>query len=137
MADKDKSLTNRVSIKNSPKINLSLYEINKQMYAQRPKATKLVIDTALASIGAWFSVHYKDKYFILMNREKMDITIFHFNDSNFNKAKNEVRKLLESRGEIIDIQYDHPSDTYECWVKDEDEIFMYKLFNAQFMVIEV
>lgn len=119
-------------------VTLSNYDIQKQMYKQVPKATDIVLNTAYASIGAWFSARYEDKYFVLMNREKMDINIFHFQDSNYQYAKEQIKELLESRGEVVDIQFDHQNQGYDCWVKtDADDILLYKLFDAQFMVIEV
>lgn len=119
-------------------IGLTTYEINKRMYEHMNPMEPKKLLTQYSSIGAWFSTHLYDDYYCLMCREEYDFTIFHFNNKNYSKGMTEVREVLESRGTVIDIQYDHDNDGYNCWVKDKNGTAkMFYLFNCQFMVVEV
>lgn len=137
MTDKPE-LTNKVKMKSPMKVGMTLYEANQQMYAQTPKTTDIVLNTGLSSIGSWFSLHYKDTHFMLMCKEKSYFTILHFNDMNYQQAKEEVKACLAEQGTLWDIRYSHENDAYECWLRDEnDEFHMYYLFDAQPLTIEI
>lgn len=119
-------------------IGLTSYDISKRMYEHMNPMEEKKKVTQFASIGAWFSTDPLSDYYCLMCREVYDFTFFHFKNMNYSKGVVEVRDLLESRGTIIDISYNHDNDGYECWVKDSDgEAKMYLLFNASFMAVEI
>jgi glycine cleavage system aminomethyltransferase T len=50
-----------------------------------------------------------------------------------------LKEVLEGRGQILAVQYQHGEDAFEIWVKSkkEKEVFMFMLFSAGWMVIEV
>lgn len=102
---------------------------------------KMKID--LANIGAWMSSFKDAKYFMLMCKERSDFTLIHLNDYNYLKAVQEIREVLEERGTLLAIEYIHGENHYECWVRKEgetpeqSEVFMFMLFDADWMIIEV
>ena len=119
-------------------VEFSNYEIHKQLYASMAAHSNKTINERYVSIGAWFSTHPASNYYTLMCREIYDFTVFHFNNMNYDKGIQEVKKTLLSRGEVLDINYSQENDTYECWIKCKDgEIRMYLLFDSNFMVVEV
>lgn len=121
-------------------MELTEFEIERQLYDKAKIDVYRVLD-GLSSIGAWFSTHLFSNYYCLMCRDKKvpDVTILHFKNMNYSKGMEEVRDLLESRGEILDIVYDHVNDAYKCWVrtKDDNKPNMYYLFDGEKMVIDI
>lgn len=116
----------------------SLYEMNQQLVKKLPVLEGIKKDTALSSIGSWFSSHYKNHYYMLLCKEKSDYTVFYIPESNYLKAISEIQEVLESRGKIIAIDYVHGADAYECWVRDPEDldVHMYMLFDYDWGVIE-
>ena len=92
----------------------SLYEMNQQVFKQMKPPSQRVIDADLANIGAWFSSQHEAKYYMLLCKERSDYTIIHFNNYNFNKAVDELKEILEERGDIMGFDYVHGDDIYEC-----------------------
>lgn len=118
----------------------SLYEMNQQLFKQMALPSKKKIDLDFANIGAWFSSHKDIKYYMLLCKERSDYTIFHFNGFNFNKAVDELRATLEERGDIMGIDYIHGDDVFQCWVRERGEdpdVYMFMLFDANWMVVEI
>lgn len=116
----------------------SLYELNKQVMAQLPPQAEDILNHNLNLIGAWFSSTDKTHWFMLMCKERSDFTLLHIIESNYAKALNELKEIIEERGQILAIQYVHGEDAFEIWVKDKNnEVFLFMLFEASWMVVEV
>lgn len=115
----------------------TLYEANKEAYKTVTPLSNKKIDKELAQIGAWLSSQYFNSYYLLYCREKHDFTIFHLNDSEYLEATQELKTVLQNRGDIIDIVYSHDFEFYECWVKNNEDISMYAFFPCEDWVIEV
>lgn len=117
----------------------TLYEANKEAYKQINPLSDKRIDKELAQIGAWMSSQYFNSYYLLYCREKHDFTIFHLKDSEYLEAVQEIKEVLETRGQILDISYSHDFEFYECWIKniETEEISMYAFFPCEDWVIEV
>jgi hypothetical protein len=135
-------------------IQMTNYDLNKQAYAQIDPLDERELKKALLNIGDWFSYCFKSEYFMLLCRERHDYTTIHIHNFQFDKAVQELKDLLNSRGEVLDIQFVHDSNAWECWVrerrtpsieeleKDTDfkwtpQVWMFMLFDAQDFVIEV
>lgn len=122
----------------APTIELDNYSIHKQLYAQMEPLSEKDLNKKLTSIGGWFSAHLTSNFFMLMCKEISYYTVFHLKSLNYTKAVEELKKTLEFRGTIIDINYVHGEDAYECWVKNADgEVEMYYLFDYSWGVIEI
>lgn len=97
----------------------------------------------LAGIGAWMSSFPETRYFMLMCKERSDFTLIHLNDFNYLKAVDEIQEILEERGTLLAVDYIHGENHYECWVRQEgetpeqSEVFMFMLFDADWMIVEV
>ena len=129
------------------------YEINQQGYVHVPALSEEELNPLFANIGAWFSFVSDIEYVGLLCRDRNDYTVIHINNYNYTAAIQEIREVLESRGEIVDIRYDHKEKYYQCWVRErrtesiEDlesdtgfqwtpQVWMFALFNANEWVIE-
>lgn len=114
----------------------NLYELNKQVMSQLPPQTEDIMAHNWAVIGDWFGKD-KDRWFMLMCKERSDFTFFHITDNQFVKGVQELKEVLEERGQILAIQYLHGEDAFEIWVKNEEEVFMFMLFAAGWMIVEI
>lgn len=115
----------------------TLYEMNQQLVRQLNPLPEEKLAKSLSSVGAWFSSNLKERYYMLLNKELSDQTVFHFNSENYTKAVQELREVLEERGKIMSIDYIHSEDAYEIWLKSDDDVRMYMLFGYSWGVIEI
>lgn len=115
----------------------TLYELNKQVMAQLPPQSEDLMAHNWNIIGDWFGKD-KNRWFMLMCKERSDFTWFHITDNQFTKGIQELKEVLEERGQVLAIQYQHGEDAFEIWVKSkDDEVFMFMLFSAGWMIVEV
>ena len=114
----------------------TLYDLNKQVMAQLPPQDENTMAHNWNVIGDWFG---KDecRWFMLMCKERSDFTFIHITDNQFTKAIQELQEILKERGQILAIQYQHGEDAFEIWIKKDDEVFMFMLFGADWMIVEV
>ena len=118
----------------------SLYEMNKQLFKQIKPPSEQIVNLELANIGAWFSTNINTKYYMLLCKERSDYTLFHLDDFNYNKAIQELKEVLEERGDIMGFDFVHGENAYQCWVRerdDEHQVYMFMLFDADWMVVEI
>lgn len=130
------------------------YELNQEAYRHLDPMPEDEKNIALTNIGAWFSFLSNIDYVGILCRERNDYTLIHLNNYNYTAAVKELTEVLESRGEIVDIQYAHGQDHFECWVKERrtesineiekettfkwtPQVWMFVIFNASDWVIEV
>lgn len=117
----------------------TIYGWNQQeMNLQTPLDTQTVTKT-LVNVGAWFSSNMKVHYYMLLNREFNDYTIFNFLSQNFYKGVQELQETLENRGLILAVEYNHTNDYYEIWLKSNQDglSHMYLLFPCDDFIIEI
>lgn len=50
---------------------------------------------------------------MLMCKERSDFTFIHILDNQFVKAIQELKELLEERGQILAMQYQHGDDAFQ------------------------
>lgn len=118
----------------------SLYEMNKQLFKQIKPPSEQIINLELANIGAWFSANINTKYYMLLCKERSDYTLFHLDEFNYNKLIQELKEVLEERGDIMGFDFVHGENAYQCWVRerdDEHQVYMFMLFDADWMVVEI
>lgn len=118
----------------------NLYELNKQALTKTETITEDQLNKIKPQIEEWFNWQI-DGYAILLCRERYDFTIFHlYEKANPNPpaiAVSELIETLKNRGQILSIEKDTTNDkAWEIWIKIEDEIFAYYLFNCDDWVIE-
>ena len=117
------------------KLNLmNLYEMSKQIVANLP------VRSTSAELEPCKKILRKFKhlgYFMLLCREENDYTVVRVRKARSpDKFEDLIIELLQSRGDIKDIDYDTDKKSLECWIQKEDKIMMYKLFPYNWGVIE-
>ena len=122
-------------IKSDSKLSLmSLYDMSKQIVAQLPvRATAAELEPCKKIIRKFKHLGY----YMLLCREENDYTIVRVRKAKSqDKFEDLIIELLQSRGDIKDIDYDTDKQSLECWVQKDDKIMMYKLFPYSWGVIE-
>lgn len=118
---------------------MTKYEFNQLAYETAKPISHDKAKEMFTNIGMWFSSKSSFKYFMLLCRELNDYTVFDFQSYNYAKGKEELVNLLAHRGRLLDIEYDHTTDSYEIWVraKSDKKPHMYKLFDCNDFVIQI
>lgn len=93
----------------------------------------------LANIGAWFSSDLTVQYYMLLNKELADYSIFNFLSHNFYKGVQELEEVLDRCGFVQAIDYNHEHNYFEIWVKNRDtnNSHMYILFPCDDFILEI
>lgn len=132
-------------MKETEKHNVSLgtlYDFNKQLIlSQGKKITKAELENIKPELEEWFNWQI-DGYAMLLCRERYDFTVFHlYEKANKNPpqvAVNELIDVLRSRGKILSIEKDTDvmNNAWEIWLKIDNDVFAYYLFNCDDWVIQ-
>lgn len=112
----------------------NLYEINKAAMEKEPLMTEEKIKAKQKELEKYFC-NCDRTYFMLLNREKADYTVFRIGYLGDEKAAEETIGCLTDRGKIIAIDK-QDNGAYECWIKNITGVFMYALFPCDTAVIE-
>lgn len=113
---------------------MTLYEMSKQIVANLPiRQTPTELESCKKILRKFKHLGY----YMLLCREENDYTVIRVRKAkNPDKFEDLIIELLQSRGDIKDIDYDSDKNSLECWVQKEDKIMMYKLFPYSWGVIE-
>lgn len=98
-------------------VALTNYEINQQAYANIKPFTEEQIQKDLGLMTSWIEAYGNWEYLGILCRDKHDYTLVHTN-GHFENTIQEMREILESRGEIVDIVYITAEDVYQVWVRE-------------------
>ena len=113
---------------------MTLYEMSQQVVKTLP------VRVSAADLEPCRKILRKFKklgYFMLMCREENYYTVI-----RVRKAKSPdifedlIIELLQTFGDIKDIDYDTDKKSLECWVQKEDDVKMFKLFPYGWGVLE-
>lgn len=118
---------------------MTLYDVNKQAYGQLPDMSQQ--DYIKAAEDVWTALDKTAQYFMLLNREKSDYTVFSISDleENYTDMWNEILDIMENRGYAMKDIAPNDQGNIEYWVQDKQtkECFMYLLFSYDWGVIEL
>ena len=105
------------------------------------KAEKVLTNTELKKkireIKQFFLTK-NDKYFMLLNRETYNFTLFNLgmkDEVTMKRIMQDFKECLQNRGPVISID---PADenAYEIWISVDDDVLAYYLFPYDIGVIE-
>lgn len=113
------------------KKEVTVEEFNKQIL-KNSKIEPLTAQNAKKGLSDIFkSFSFSSRYVLLLNLERKDITMFDFERYSFQEVKqNFITDVLEciwNRGELLDIR--KAQQAIEFWIRVDDEIYCYLLFN--------
>ena len=116
----------------------TLYDINKAAIINMPSLTNSELKKNLKKIKQFF-LDKTDKYFMLLNRETYNFTLFNLGNKNeiaMKQTMDDFKECLDNRGRIVSIETDSAGN-YEIWIVDDfNEALVYYLFPYDLGVIE-
>lgn len=132
--------------KEEKKINLgTLYDMNIQLMQNAEPLSEEVLKELLSERIEYFFLDKLDKYFMLLNKELSDYTIFYLGskrDITTERVTAGFRECLENRGKILSMELTKDNSAVEIWLRiggDKDQnnvIRAYYLFPCDSCVIE-
>ena len=111
----------------------TMYDLNKQLVDQEKKMSPTAIRELTKKVAVWFARH-KGKYFMLLNNDLHDYTVFNFK-GNIDVASNECIGCLTDRGDLVSGEI-QPDGNWEFWIHINDGSIVYYLFDYTDAVIE-
>lgn len=117
----------------------TVYDLARAQLQDAAPLDEYEIRNLFSNIAAWFSVDITDQYYMLLCRELADYTVFNFLSMNYDKGKSELLEVIQSRGSVIRVDYNHEQKYFEIWVRynKDHEPHMYAFFPCNDFVIEV
>jgi hypothetical protein len=116
----------------------TLYDMNKAAIINMPSLTNSEFKKNLKKIKQFF-LDKTDKYFMLLNRETYNFTLFNLGNKNeiaMKQTMDDFKECLDNRGRVVSIEQDSTGN-YEIWVVDDfNEALVYYLFPYDLGVIE-
>lgn len=116
----------------------TLYDMNKAAIINMPSLTNSEFKKNLKKIKQFF-LDKTDKYFMLLNRETYNFTLFNLGNKNeiaMKQTMDDFKECLDNRGRIVSIELDSAGN-YEIWIVDDfNEALVYYLFPYDLGVIE-
>lgn len=116
----------------------TLYDMNKAAIINMPSLTNSELKKNLKKIKQFF-LDKTDKYFMLLNRETYNFTLFNLGNKNeiaMKQTMDDFKECLDNRGRIVSIEQDSAGN-YEIWIVDDfNEALVYYLFPYDLGVIE-
>lgn len=116
----------------------TLYDMNKAAIVSMPSLTGSEFKKNLKKIKQFF-LEKTDKYFMLLNRETYNFTLFNLGNKNeiaMKQTIDDLKECLDNRGRVVSIEPDSTGN-YEIWIVDEtNEALVYYLFPYDLGVIE-
>ena len=116
----------------------TLYDMNKAAIINMPSLTNSELKKNLKKIKQFF-LDKTDKYFMLLNRETYNFTLFNLGNKNeiaMKQTMDDFKECLDNRGRIVSIETDSGGN-YEIWIVDDfNEALVYYLFPYDLGVIE-
>lgn len=116
----------------------TLYDMNKAAIINMPSLTNSEFKKNLKKIKQFF-LDKTDKYFMLLNRETYNFTLFNLGNKNeiaMKQTMDDFKECLDNRGRIVSIETDSAGN-YEIWIVDDfNEALVYYLFPYDLGVIE-
>ena len=110
----------------------TLYELNQQALKSVP-AMKIQETTKAVTELADYIKNSRNKYFMLLNKERSDYTIFIYEEKAKELAE-EMIGCLTDRGELLAVEK-QDNGAYECWIRRSGLVYMYYLFPYDNAVI--
>ena len=110
----------------------TLYELNQQALKNVPTINTQEITKAITELADYIK-NSGNKYFMLLNKERSDYTIFIYEEKAKELAE-EMIGCLTDRGELLAVEKQDNS-AYECWIRRSGLVYMYYLFPYDNAVI--
>lgn len=115
----------------------TVYDAVKSVVKAEKVLTNTELKRRLREIKQFFLTK-NDKYFMLLNRETYNFTLFNLgmkDEVTMKRIMQDFKECLQNRGPVISIDPTE-DDAYEIWIAVDDDVLAYYLFPYDIGVIE-
>lgn len=117
-------------------LSLNLYDLNKNLVAQLPPLTKKELQNYVEELDEYHDAAAAN-YYMLLCHDYRYYTILHFNpESNYDSFGKTVIDCLNNAADIISMEFDKEQNTYEIWVRIDEQIYVFYLFEYDRGVVD-
>jgi hypothetical protein len=116
----------------------TVYEVAKNAAKLEKTLTYTELNQRLREVKQFFLAQ-KDKYFMLLNRETYNFTLFNLGDKDdvtIKRVMDGLKECLKNRGKVVSIDFTENKDAFEIWISADDEALVYYLFPYDIGVVE-
>lgn len=117
-------------------IEMSLYDMNKQIMFQMPELDEEKI-VAAKNLIKEYDITFESKYYMLLCNEYKYYTIFNCEKQNKETLEDVVFECLNNVGQVVSIDKTEDNAAIEIWVKLEKEAKVFYLFDYNKGVVEL
>ena len=113
-------------------LGMTEYEINKMIIAQLPSLlTEKQLAKGKALIKDFMHAYapFSMGHYMLLCNDIHSYTVFEVCNEYEEKAEDIVLEILQNIGVIQQINKSEVDNAIECWIKNENGVFMFLLFN--------
>lgn len=118
----------------------TVYDYNKSAYENVIPLDKIMLNLSRKYV-AEFIKRTKNKYYMLLNKENADYTVFTINTNNEKKIYEAAQILIDeciyNRGKALDISSTEDRTAIEIWLRNDNGIYCYYFFPYDAAIIEV
>lgn len=118
----------------------TLYDLNKQILSQLSKINIKDLKDKITTLAFdLFENNSNGKYYMLLNNENKDYTLFNFSkkSATCGEFREDLLECLNNRGEVISLEkVKDQKCVYEIWLRIEEEMYCYYFFPYDIGVLE-
>lgn len=112
----------------------TLYDFNKTAISKLKPLEAIELNKKIEDIAICFLAG--DSYWMLLNKELGDYSIFFVESEQINWITKEIRETLQNRGSIISIDKTDDGMAYEIWIRIDNKDYVYYLFGYNYGIIK-
>lgn len=113
---------------------MNIYEFNKGIYANIPPMKD---ENARTVVFNYLNAN-KATYYLMLNHDIHYYTLFHVKDEwRASLISFDMMEIFNELGDIVDVIDNKDNGMLEVWIRQEDEVLMFGLFNYDQGVVEV
>lgn len=113
---------------------MNVYELNKGMYATIPPMK----EDDVRSVVMDYLESNRATYYLMLNHDIHYYTLFHIKKEwRASLISFEMLDIFNGLGDIVDIINNKDNGMLEVWIRQDDKILMFGLFNYERGVVEI
>lgn len=112
---------------------MNVYELNKMAYKDVPAMEQGAIFEVISDYVA----DNPSQYYMMLNHDIHYFTLFNLIHEDLRAAASEITDIAIELGKVVDVVNNDDHSMLEIWIRQDDEVRMYGLFDYQKGVVEV
>lgn len=112
---------------------MNCYEFNKMAYRGVPPMKNEVVFKLVGD----YLVDNPSTFYMMLNHDTHYFTLFHVTSNDMRHVASEMIDIATNLGDVVDVNLNNTKDMLEIWIRKNEQVIMYGLFNYERGVVEV